>query len=275
LKKAVMPSNVVHFGPLFDFIVHMASSLEQKHKEAELNKNKKSTGNSPENPFLPYEKEVFVADLSQTHVCLLNKFNVFEHHLLMVTSSFEHQETLLNLPDFEAVWICMAEFEGLAFYNGGKTAGASQTHKHLQMIPLPITAGGPAIPINPVIEASGISQKPGTVAAFPFSHALADITFTKGTSSTKQAKLTLKLYWEMLRFTGMNQNPQKEARQSGPYNLIITRNWMLLIPRTTEFFQGISINALGFAGSLLVRNKRQMEEIKSHGPMKVLRETAL
>ena len=32
----------------------------------------------------------------------------------------------------------LAEFDGLGFYNGGETAGASQPHKHLQIVPLPL-----------------------------------------------------------------------------------------------------------------------------------------
>ena len=46
---------------------------------------------------------MFVADVSDTHLCLLNKFNVIEHHLLIVTRKFEHQETLLTVRDFQAV----------------------------------------------------------------------------------------------------------------------------------------------------------------------------
>ena len=37
---------------------------------------------APANPFLPYEEDLYVCDLSPTHVCLLNKFNVVDHHFL-------------------------------------------------------------------------------------------------------------------------------------------------------------------------------------------------
>ena len=80
---------------------------------------------------------MFVADISPTHVCLLNKFNVIDHHLLVVTRAFEEQDAAINAADFAALWVCMAEVDGLAFYNGGKLAGASQRHKHLQIAPLP------------------------------------------------------------------------------------------------------------------------------------------
>ena len=54
-----------------------------------------------------------------------------------MTRAFEEQTDLLNLEDFAALWFCLQEIDGLAFFNGGKIAGASQRHKHLQLIPLP------------------------------------------------------------------------------------------------------------------------------------------
>jgi ATP adenylyltransferase len=56
----------------------------------------------------------------------------------------------------------------------------------------------------------------------------------------------------------------------GPYNLLLTDAWMLLVPRTRELYAGISINALGFAGALLVRNQAQMTLLRRVGPLEVL-----
>ena len=42
-----------------------------------------------------------------------------------------------------------------------------------------------------------------------------------------------------------------------------------------EFFGSISINALGYAGALLVRDEQQMKMLKEHGGMAVLRHTAM
>ena len=89
------------------------------------------------NPFLPYDPNLFVADVSESHVCLLNKYPILEGHLLIVTREFRHQETLLTCDDFAAAWRCLAETDGVVFYNSGPIAGASQPHKHLQLIPHP------------------------------------------------------------------------------------------------------------------------------------------
>jgi ATP adenylyltransferase len=48
---------------------------------------------------------------------------VVDHHILIVTRAFEDQDTWLTLADFEALAICMAEIDGLAFFNGGRWRG--------------------------------------------------------------------------------------------------------------------------------------------------------
>jgi ATP adenylyltransferase len=63
--------------------------------------------------------------------------------------------------------------------------------------------------------------------------------------------------------------------QGGPYNLIATKEWLLLVPRSREFFGSMSINALGFAGAFLVWDEEQLRALRAAGPLAVLRETAL
>ncbi len=253
------------------FLVRSVSSLARKDEERKQQAKEPKPLNKPANPFLPYDKDLFVTDISDTHLALLNKFNVIDHHLLIVTRAFEDQEVLLTLQDFEALWACMAEFEGLGFYNGGTIAGASQAHKHLQLVPLPLAGDGPAVPIAPLIESAGIHDTIGTIPGLPFVHAFARLEPTQ----TGQAMTTLERYRAMLAVVGIGQiEAGGERRQSAPYNLLVTRAWMLLVPRSREFFDSISVNALGFAGSFFVRNEQQLQAVKKHGPMTVLRGVA-
>jgi ATP adenylyltransferase len=53
---------------------------------------------------LPYEEELYVRHVLPNHVLLLNKFNVVEHHLLVVTREFEQQTDPINAEDFAATW---------------------------------------------------------------------------------------------------------------------------------------------------------------------------
>jgi ATP adenylyltransferase len=65
-----------------------------------------------------------------------------------------------------------------------------------------------------------------------------------------------------------------EPKRMAPYNLLVTRRWMLAVPRSRERFDSISVNALGFAGSLFVRDAAEMQRLREAGPMRVLQEVA-
>ena len=254
------------------FFVRILSNLVRKDEE----KKKQAKEDGGASPFLPYEEVLYVADISESHVAVLNKFNVVDHHLLIVTKKFGEQETLLTLSDCEALMACMAEYDGLGFYNGGAAAGASQSHKHLQLVPLPLTPEGPGIPIEPLLAIAKFKDVLGLVPGFPFLHVF--VRLDGGVISTQRAgaEEIFTNYCKMLRSVGLKPPSAKRGgRQSGPYCLIITRKWMLLVPRSREFFEGISINSLAYAGALLVRNEKQMAVLKRYGPMKVLRGTAL
>jgi ATP adenylyltransferase len=257
------------------FFVRILSSLQLKNEARRKQREAYATGMAM-NPFLPYEKALFVADISGTHVALLNKFNVVEHHLLIITRHFEDQETLLTLQDFEALWACMAEYNGLGFYNGGEASGASQQHKHLQMVPLPLAQGGPEVPIEPLLAGARFEDCLGVIPGFPFLHVFVRLERDIVASPFDAARKTFGLYAAMLDHVGLKPPDVEGTKlQSVPYCFLTTRQWMLLIPRSREFFDSISINSLGFAGALLVRNREQMNLLKKYGPMTALKSVAL
>ena len=248
------------------FFVRILSNLSRK-EEARKKQERESLAGREINPFLPYEEDLFVSDISKTHIALLNKFNVVEHHLLIVTREFEDQEMLLTINDFEALLACMAEYNSLGFYNGGETAGASQKHKHLQLVPLPLAPEGPSVPVEPLLRAAEFHGDLGTVPGFPFQH-----FFTRLKAGILQCpEEAFAVYTEMIRRSGLESKEESAGkRQSGPYCLLVTRTWMLLVPRSREFFDSISVNSLGFAGALLVRDRDQLKLIEKTGPMQAL-----
>jgi ATP adenylyltransferase len=222
------------------------------------------------NPFLPYDPDLFVAEISPTHVALLNKFNVVDHHLLIVTRTFEDQKRLLTRRDCEALLICLAEIDGLGFYNAGPIAGASQRHKHLQLIPLPASPG-PRLPIEPLLRSVHMVGVTGTVPGLPFLHAYAPMDPQWIEQPVGCASLLLAHYHSLLHAVGLSIERTAEGHdRSAPYNLVATRHWLLLVPRVKECFEGISINALGFAGALLVKDEAQLTILRKHGPMTAL-----
>ena len=52
--------------------------------------------------------------------------------------------------------------------------------------------------------------------------------------------------------------------------MIFTNRWMLLIKRRKDNLYGISVNALGFAGYILVTEKSDIKYLKKIGPEMLL-----
>jgi ATP adenylyltransferase len=249
------------------FLVRSVSSLERKAKERLRSAAAREISGKPFNPFLPPEPALTVGGISESHVAVLNKFNVLNHHLLIVTREFEHQECPLTLTDFEALARCLEEFDGLGFYNGGVIAGASQPHKHLQLIPLPLIENIRELPITPLLEAVPWGRSSRTLPGLPFPHA-----FTPLGPATTPADILLR-YRELSQQVGTTINATgPDGPRTSPYNLLITRRWLLLVPRTAEFYRTISVNSLGFAGSLFVRTEEEMEWVRQAGPMRILQQ---
>ncbi len=255
-------------------------------------------------PFLPYEEDLYVGDVPPAHVCLLNKFNVVNGHLLIVTRAFQEQTLLLTSADFTAFWHCLRQHPSLGFYNSGKIAGASQRHKHMQLIPL---AAETDIPIHVQLEKAASAREEQhscfTVSSFPFKHAVIgtrDLESSNETDAINGAILHAR-YMQLLQFLieklGVSASSwiawetttsgrlssdsfpvedQQEAAHPFPYNLLLSRNWMLLVPRQQEkFLNEISVNALGFGGFLLAKNEAQKDLIVQHGPLGILKQVAI
>lgn len=223
------------------FIVRIVERIGKKKASQE------GQARSGRNPFLPYEEDLFVADLSGTHVAVLNKFNVMEHHLLVVTRAFEEQESLLTEADFDAIAAVLEGFDSLFFYNAGAVAGASQRHKHLQFVPAPLGEGPGRCPMEILF---------GEGRALPFAG-----RFDAGPPTRER-------YLEALAEHGRADDPRG-------YNLLATRDWMLFVPRSEASFQSISTNGLGFAGAFLVKDDEELRRLRRVGPMTVLRKVAL
>jgi ATP adenylyltransferase len=219
-----------------------------------------------QSPFLPCEPELFVADLSDTHFCLLNKYNVVDGHLLIATRRFEDQSEALDGADFAALALCQDEIDGLGFYNSSEEAGASQRHKHLQLVPRP-GGSAEAYPLAARLEAAARAGEVTLAPDLPFPIAIAGVAALLARGGAAAAAALEATYLELAARLGMD--PRRT-----PYNLLATRRLLALVPRARERWQGISLNALGFAGALLVPDAAALERLRAVGPLAALRAVA-
>ena len=246
-----------------EFVVRILEKITKKenHQKGNVKQNI--------NPFLPYDERLFVTDLSTNHVCLLNKFNVVDNHILIITRDFQKQTDWINKTDFDALAICMQEIDGLAFYNAGKFAGASQPHKHLQLIPFSEDIEAFDMPIEKAIaNLSFTNSNPAEIDIFPFRHAIASIP------ENYDGQTLFEIYENLLKYLQFIDRSLTAGAQTQPYNLLVTRRWMLMIHRFQDSYEKISVNSLGFAGALLVRNQAQLEFLKTLTPVQLLAKVA-
>lgn len=241
----------------FRFSVRWVSSLALKDRA----RVDTVTRRDPDfNPFLPPEPALTIGDLGTAHRIVLNKFPVIDRHLLIVTRDFEDQRAPLTAADFDALAVVIAAHGGLGFCNGGRTAGASQAHKHLQWVP--DGAAGLAA-FLPTDEARG-NKHACSNPALPWAHAFVRLAGGETTRLTGAALASA------FRIACAALGLPDAADPMPPYNLLVTRDTLLLVPRTREKWQDVSVNSLAYAGSLFVRDRAQIDRLRASGPLTVL-----
>lgn len=114
-------------------------------KDAKAEAGRKASGagaaaKGPRKPaFDPFEHPedalIVERDLTLTHYLQLNKFPVVDDHLLVVTKAWEAQTDVATAADFGAIGAALRAVDGFLFFNCGAASGASQPHKHFQLLP--------------------------------------------------------------------------------------------------------------------------------------------
>ena len=273
------------------------------------------------NPFLPYEEDLWVQHLSESHTLLLNKFNIVPHHCLVVTRRFEAQEEPLDEADFAATWMalqvgrdaagtgrgrggdragrggagltntlrlpdgCPAVSQAppngaLAFYNCGPLSGASQPHKHVQLLPLPIWEAAPAGETGATTftrhilaaTANSVPWAAEELRSLPFASFAARLPAAdEECSPAALAAAYAGLLQRCTEFAG-SRGPGQGEEGPAPlsYNMVLTRTFMMLVPRRAEADGPISCNSVAFAGSFFVRSTEELGYVRGTGPMRIL-----
>ncbi len=204
------------------------------------------------NPFLPYDEDMFVAKAGDNHVCLLNKFPVLAPHLLICSNTFIEQTAPLEHGDFAAWIMGYDDPDVLGFYNGGFDAGASQPHRHMQLVKTD----------NPL-------QRLTVCGELPFEHRLFAY-------DQLDAQLLIADYCRAMSQMGLIVSEEKDgqAAKCKPYNILLTSRWMLILPRSANNIEGIFANGINYAGHFLLTNEAQVRWLEDHGVLKFLSECA-
>jgi len=129
------------------------------------------------------------------------------------------------------------------------------------------------LPIDPALDNVSWRGQFGTTPAFPFVHAFAPLEPASLAAPRQAALRTFDLYWKLLHAVGIERSD--DERQTRPYNLLATREWILVVPRSQEAYaasaaEGINVHALGYAGSLMVWDEEGLRVVREQGPLAIL-----
>ncbi|KAI0887176.1 HIT-like protein [Annulohypoxylon maeteangense] len=253
------------------FQLRYAPSLALKPKAP---KPKEPNG-KPFNPFENPSPAMLVAELPPSHRLVLNKFAIVPEHFILVTREFKPQTHVLEKDDIDATFACIQAYRGVgqdlfAFFNSGPHSGASQPHRHLQLLPVASMRTG----LEDVDRGSQwnvlADTLTGSSKTLPFN------VFTRSIRPDMSAEERHSAYLELYRHAVKAVYPDIEAHDEGEaqisYNFAMTGSTMALCPRTAEGVMlknksgedigQVSLNGTVLAGTALVKNQAEWDALR-------------
>ncbi|KAI6360606.1 hypothetical protein MCOR25_006691 [Pyricularia grisea] len=244
-------------------------------------------GTKPFDPFADPPPALVVAKLEPwTHYLVLNKFAIVPEHFILATTAFAAQTDLLDAADLAAARACVdayADADGglFVFFNCGEHSGASQPHRHLQLLPVARMRDGlPAGGAGWEVLAARLGREQAAVDKVPFPcfvERLDDDDAMFGAAADPEGVALRGKYLELYRracevmgVKGAEQQMDGEARIS--YNLAMTRDVMVLCPRRSEgaaLVAGggdevgkLALNGTVLAGTALVKSEAEWDALR-------------
>ena len=238
------------------------SGFEIRHLVGAPPRHLRAAGPKP-NPFRPWDQRLELARFGDEHVLILNKYPVQLGHMLLISQSWQPQVGWLSLMDWTAACQVNQDTGGLWFFNSGPQAGASQPHRHLQL--LPRKQGDRLCPRDAWFQQHLLDA----TSSRPMDSLERSISI-KPLPLTWSGSVLLEVYLDLCQHSGLG-SPQRNEKPLAPYNLLISAGWMALIKRSCDEVHGYSVNALGFAGYLLSTERSNRTWLEAHGPEALLK----
>lgn len=162
---------------------------------------------------------------------------------------------------------------GLAYYNSGPISGASQPHKHMQIVPLPLAEGHPpVVPLWTLIAPDDDGSDEVDIHSFP---CVAFGSRIPASEVDANSEILQKLYSKLLErtktFMLSKSTTTADDNDEFSYNFLMTKDFMLVVPRRCEYDGPVGCNSVAFAGSFFVRSKEELDYVSTRGPINVLK----
>ncbi|KAI3343567.1 HIT-like domain-containing protein [Ustulina deusta] len=258
------------------FQLRYSPSLAQKPKPPKpVEPNAK-----PFNPFENPSPALLVAPLPPSHRLVLNKFAVVPEHFILATSHFKPQTHLLEIGDVDAAYACVQAYrnagqELFVFFNSGEHSGASQPHRHLQLLPVDRMKLGLENAENGSEWAILADKTCGKERTLPFTIFTSPISVEMSAEERHLAYLSL--YKRAVRAVIANLEAAEEGEAQISYNFAMTSTCMALCPRIAEGVSikdgngneigNVSLNGTVLAGTALVKNQVEWDALRTTSMM--------
>jgi ATP adenylyltransferase len=197
-----------------------------------------------------------VANLGSTHLLAFNKFPAGRPHCLILTQDgFRRQYEALKMDDLTAACQVLSSLESrhLLLFNCGIDSGCSRLHKHVHIFPAP---DPDKITLWPDLDELKLPFK-------AFVHRFHNRLPPVGE--------ILEIYQGLLR---QAESALGSALLDGdaavPHNVVMDRNWLVVIPRRAAGWDGADTNAAGMLGMIWVHSEEKVKIWLEKGPANVL-----
>lgn len=220
---------------------------------------------------------------------MLNKFAIVPEHFLLITRAFKQQTHLLGADDLAAAHACIRayhEHEGkgqdlFVFFNSGEHSGASQPHRHLQLLPVDkmreglAEAGGADWTVLADRLAGGDEER-NVRAELPLATFAEKIAGDAEPEALRSAYV--RLYRRACAAAGWDESELGDlAADDVPakisYNLGMTRTSLVVCPRVAEgdvvrSWDGeevgrLALNGTVLAGTALVKSEAEWDALRA------------
>ncbi|KAI0425936.1 HIT-like domain-containing protein [Xylaria sp. FL1042] len=234
----------------------------------------------PFNPFENPSPALLVAQLPPSHRLVLNKFAVVPEHFILATRDFKPQTHLLETGDVDAAYACVRAYhdagrELFIFFNSGEHSGASQPHRHLQLLPvdrMKLGLGDAENGSEWAILADKVCGKENTLPFTLFTSPINDEM-----SAEDRHRSYLSLYKRAVSAVSANVEATEDGEAQISYNFAMTSTCMALCPRTAEGVRikdgngneigNVALNGTVLAGTALVKNQVEWHALRTTAAM--------
>lgn len=202
-----------------------------------------------------------ITKVNDTHLLVLNRYCVFRpQYLILTLDSYKRQTESLDETDLAAAWNVLQSMQSEHFviFNCGPKAGCSRLHKHMQMFPKLDDFG--------LFPDQGYEES----AAAPYKYFLARVDGAlaeRGDTASMLSETHKRLWFEA---RDMWATSGEDGTGHFPHNVVLTKQWVMVVPRRKCNINGATANAAGMMGTIWVSNQRQIDEFLTLGPANVL-----